>query len=387
MKKTLAGNAALAEAMRQINPDVVAAYPITPSSYVVEIFSTYVADGTVETEFVACESEHSAMSACVGAAASGTRAMTATASQGLALMHEVLFNAAGLRLPIVLFNGNRALSAPLSIHGDHSDAMAERDTGWIQLFAEDPQEAYDLAVQAFKIGEDMNVRTPVMVCYDAFDVSHMTVNVDLLEDTEVQKFIGETVQVNPLLDFAKPVSYGTYTNPNFYFECRRSQHEGLENARAKILEVGANYGELTGRDFGQHFETYKLEDAEHAIVLLGSHAGIVKEAIDKLRADGEKVGLLRLRTFRPFPSEEIVKEIKHLKTLAILDRTMPSGATGGPLFNEINSALKQADTSTKTANFIYSIGQREFFPSHAEEIFHAMETGKTETVNFVNIRD
>ncbi len=386
-KKVLNGNEALAEAMRQLNPDVVAAYPITPASHIVERFSEAVADGQVQTEFVPCESEHSAMSACVGAAASGARTMTATASQGLALMHEVLFNASGLRLPIVLMNGNRALSAPLSIHGDHSDAMAQRDTGWLQLFAGSVQEAYDLAIQAFPIAEDLKVRLPVMICFDAFDTSHLSTNLALLKDTAVQQFIGQTVQVNPLLDLTKPVSYGTYANPDSYFEHRRSQHEGMEQARKVILKVGAEFQSLTQRDYSQHFETYELEDAETVIVIMGSAAGTVREAVRALRAEGERVGLLRLRTFRPFPTVELVAALQNVKNIAVLDRTMPAGATGGPLYNELNSALHTAGSKAKTTNWIYGIGQREFAPVDAIEIFHTCSKKDLSAVNFVNLKN
>jgi len=380
------GNEALALAMRQINPDVVAAYPITPTSYVVEKFSKFVADGQVDTEFVPCESEHSAMSACLGAAAAGARAMTATASQGLALMHEVLFNAAGSRLPTVLLNGNRALSAPLSIHGDHSDVMAERDTGWIQIFAGNVQEAYDLALQAFPIAEDGDVRTPVMICFDAFDTSHMTTNFEMLADADVTDFLGETITEHSLTDLENPVSHGSYTNPNFYFEHRRSQHEGLVQAKRKILETGSKFSKLSGRFYENHFETYELEDAETVAVVLGSAGGTMREVVKKLREKGEKVGLLRLRTFRPFPSEALAEALKNAKNVAILDRVMPTGVAGGPLFNELNSALAVAGLHPKTANFIFGIGQRAFEPAHAEQVFEAFKNPNLDMINFVNLR-
>lgn len=385
--RVLTGNDALAEAMRQINPDVVAAYPITPTSYIVETFSQFVADGAVETEFVTTESEHSAMSACVGAAASGVRAMTATASQGLALMHEVLINAAGLRLPIVLLNGNRALSAPLSIHGDHSDAMSERDSGWIQLYAKHPQEAYDLALQAFPIAELSDVRTPVMVCFDAFDVTHMVTNVMVVADSDVREFIGPLDPVHPLLDFEHPVSYGTYTNPNFYFEHRKGQHEGIESARAGIIEVGEKFTKLTGRDYTTHIETIETADAEVIIVIAGAYAGVVEETVKKLRANGEKVGVLRIRTFRPFPASEVAEALQHAKYVAVLDRTLPAGATGGPIFNEVNSALFMARKEITTQNFIYGLGGREMFVSHVEELIQHMKNGTSQLINFVNVRE
>ena len=391
IKKTLAGNDAVAEAMRQINPDVVAAYPITPSTHIPEKFSQFVANGKVETEFVPVESEHSAMSACVGAAATGVRTMTATASQGLALMHEVLFNASGLRLPIVLLNANRALSAPLSIHGDHSDSMAERDSGWIQIYADSPQEAYDLTLQAFPIAENSDVRLPVMVCFDGFDTSHLVTNLEILEDEIVKKFIGEIKQINPLFDLANPATYGAFTNPDFYFECRRGQHEGFIKAPEVIKKIGEKYSQISGRKYGEPIETYKTEDAEIIAVIIGSASGMLHEAVDKLRGEGKKVGMIRVRTFRPFPAEEIVSVLKNTKKIAIFDRTMPSGAVGGPLFNEINSALystcsKRACPST-TSNWIFGIGQRQFTPAHVEEVFAKMESEKFEQVNFVNLRE
>jgi len=382
MKKVLTGNEAVAEAMRQINPDVVAAYPITPSTTIPEKFSKYVANGEVETEFVPVESEHSAMSACIGAAASGARAMTATASQGLALMHEVLLNASGMRLPIVLANANRALSAPLSIHGDHSDAMSERDSGWIQLFANSPQEAYDLMIQSFPIAENLKVRLPVMVCFDGFETSHLATNVETLPDTKVRSFIGKTKVVNPLFDFDNPTTHGAYTNPDYFFEMKRGQNEGMENAHKVILEVGKKFS----RNYSSHLEEFETKNADAILVVVGSASGAVKEAVKNLRAKGKKVGMLRVRTFRPFPGEEIVKVLKNTKKIGILDRTMPMGAAGGPLFTEITSALHSANLKLPTANFIYGIGQRQFNTSHAEEIFNQLQSKKIQKTNFVNLR-
>jgi pyruvate ferredoxin oxidoreductase alpha subunit len=383
----LTGNEAIAEAMRQINPDVVAAYPITPSTMIPERFSEFVANGKVQTEFVPVESEHSAMSACVGAAASGARAITATASQGLALMHEVLVNASGMRLPIVLANANRALSAPLSIHGDHSDSMLERDSGWIQLYADSPQEAYDLMLQAFPIGENLKVRLPVMICFDGFETSHLTTNLELLNDATVQKFIGAPKIINSLFDLKKPVTLGAYTNPHYFFEMRRSQHEGMEQARKVISLTGQAFKKISGRDYTQAIETYRTADAEIIAVIIGSAAGAVRVAVDNLRNKGQKVGLLRVRTFRPFPADEIIKSVKKAKKIAIFDRTMPAGAVGGPLFNEINSALQSTGNwKLETGNYIYGIGQRQFTPTHAEAILKKLKTGQVQKINFVNLR-
>ena len=384
--KVLTGNEAVAIAMKQINPDTVAAYPITPSTMIPEKFSEFVANGEVDTEFVPVESEHSAMSACIGAAASGARAMTATASQGLALMHEVLFNASGLRLPIVLANANRALSSPLSIHGDHSDALSERDTGWIQFFADSPQEAYDLIIQSFPIAENEKVRTPIMVCFDGFETSHLATNVETLKDADVQKFIGKTKTADSLFDFDNPKTFGAYANPEHFFEIRRGQHEGLENSRKTITTVGKQFEKISKRGYGNHLEEFETKNTETIIVIMGSAAGAVKKAVKKLRADGAKVGLVRVRTFRPFPAEEIVKALKGAKNIAILDRTMPSGAAGGPLFNEISSTLQVSRFKFHVSSFIYGIGQRQFDSTHATEIFKQAASGKAKKINFVNLR-
>lgn len=388
----MTGNEAIATAMRQINPDVVAAYPITPSTTIPEKFSEFVANGKVDTEFVPVESEHSAMSACVGSAASGARAMTATASQGLALMHEVLVNASGLRLPIVLANANRALSAPLSIHGDHSDVMLERDSGWIQIFAGSPQEAYDLTIQAFPIAE--RVSLPVMVCFDGFETSHLATNIETLSDAQVKKFIGKKKTADSLLDFDNPKTFGAYTSPDYFFEAKRGQAEGFEQARKTILEIGKKFNQLVNpRDisriaspYNKHIEEFKSKDADLIIVVIGSAFGAIKEAVKKLRQAKQKVGALRVRSFRPFPAAEIAKSLKNAKKVAILDRMLPLGSQGGVLFNEVNSALQTANCRLGTTNYIYGIGQRQFNPDHAAEIFEQLKNNKLSQVNFVNLR-
>ena len=386
-KTILTGNDAIAEAMRQINPDVVAAYPITPSTKIPEKFSEFVANNRVETEFVPVESEHSAMSACVGAAAAGARAMTATASQGLALMHEVLINASGMRLPIVLANANRALSAPLSIHGDHSDSMSERDSGWIQLYAESPQEAYDFIIQSFPIAEHAEVRLPVMVCFDGFETSHLATNIELFEDSVVQNFIGETKTIDSLFNFENPKSFGGYTDPDWFFECRRNQHEGFINAQKIITEIGTKFSEISGRNFSEPIETFKIEDAEIIAIIVGSAAGAVQEAVNILRKKGLKIGFIRLRVFRPFPAQKMVNALKKAKKVMIFDRTMPSGAIDAPLATEVKSALFSAQLSPQTTSLVFGIGQRQFNPDHAIEVFEKASSGKMEKVNFVNLRE
>lgn len=382
MQKILNGNEAIAFAMKQINPDVVAAYPITPSTTIPEKFSEFVANGEVETEFVPVESEHSAMSACIGAAAAGGRAMTATASQGLALMHEVLVNASGLRLPIVLANANRALSAPLSIHGDHSDSLLERDSGWIQFFASSPQEAYDLTIQAFPIAEHEKVRLPVMVCFDGFETSHLSTNIEILSDTAVKKFIGKKKMDDSLFDFENPKTFGGYTTPDYFFEVKRGQAEGFESAKKVILEVGKKFG----KKYSQPIEQFETADAEIILAVIGSAFGAAKETAKNLRRLGKKIGVIKIRTFRPFPSEAILQTVGKAKKIGILDRMVPLGSDGGVLFNEINSALSSTNYKPQTTNWIYGIGQRQFNPIHAEEIFGQLFSGKFEKINFVNLR-
>jgi pyruvate ferredoxin oxidoreductase alpha subunit len=378
--KVLDGNHAAAEAMRQIDPDVVAAYPITPTSYIMESFSKYVNDGLVHTEFVTVESEHAAMSACVGASAAGGRVITATASQGLALMHEVLFNASGMRLPILLINGNRALSAPLSIHCDHSDSMAERDTGFLQLYAKDAQEVYDLLFQCLLIAEHDEVRTPIMLCMDAFQVTHTQQKVSVETDEDIREFIGEANVKNALLDLENPVSYGGATRPDFYMEARRSQLEGVLNAINVISEVGEKFGKKFGRNYAEYGETFEIEDAEYVFVVLGSTFGTIKETVKVLRESGEKVGVLRIRTFRPFPGEYVRVLLEGKKGIAVLDRTSPAGAEGAPLFLEVRSALYDLQNRPIVLPFIYGLGSREFAQEHIREVYEKLKGEKKDDI-------
>jgi len=358
------GNQAIAEGMRQINPDVCAAYPITPQTELMQQFASFVADGVVDTELVTVESEHSAMSACVGAAAAGGRVMTATSAQGLALMWEILYCASGLRLPIIMTIVNRALNAPLNIHGDHSDAMGARDCGWIQLFSENGQEAYDNLMQAVRIGEKASVRLPVAVCYDGFIISHSIERMEILEDEEVKGFVGPYQNLyHPLLDVAHPVTYGPVDLQDYYTEHKRQQVEAMKNALPVVLEIAEEYKKLSGRGFG-YFEAYRLDDAEIGMFIMGSAAGTAKEVVDELRATGVKAGLLKLRLFRPFPYQEVAAALKNLKVLAVMDRAESFGAMGGPTFNELRSALLSLKTPPLTFNYIYGLGGRE--PSLAE---------------------
>jgi len=379
----LTGNSAVAYAMKQINPDVCAAYPITPSTQVVEDFSSYVADGAVTTELVTVESEHSAMSACIGAAAAGARVMTATSSQGLALMWEMLYIASGMRLPIVLCNVNRALSAPINIHCDHSDSMGARDSGWVQLYAETVQEAYDNMFMAVRIAEHQKVLLPIMTCLDGFITSHAIENISLLEDQEVRQFIGEYRPATSLLDTDHPVTMGAMTLPEVYMEFKHQQSEAMKRAKDAALEVMADFGKRFGREYGL-FETYRLEDAETAIVILNSAAGTTKVAIDELRKQGKKVGLLRPRLFRPFPWQEIAVALKGKKAVAVLDRADSMNAFGGPVFNEVRSALYDLENRPKMINRIYGLGGRDYKVKDAISVFDELakiaETGKIETL-------
>jgi pyruvate ferredoxin oxidoreductase alpha subunit len=364
----LEGNQAVAEAMRQVNPDVVAAYPITPSTEIVQIFSQFVADGKVDTEFVAVESEHSAMTACISAALAGGRVMNATSSQGLALMWEMLYIAASLRTPITLALVNRALSGNINIHCDHSDSMGARDCGWIQLFCENAQEAYDSMFQAVRIGEQMDVRLPVMVCLDGFLVSHSVEMVKVEEDAAVREWVGPYVADRPLLDIHHPYTVGPLDLQDFYFEHKRGQVEAYPGVPAVIEKIGASFGEAFGRPYGL-MEPYMLDDAETAIVSLGSTAGTVKDIVDAQRAEGKAVGALKLRAFRPFPADQLVAQLAGKKAVAVLDRAISFGAAGAPLYSEITSALYARGASVPVATYVYGLGGREILPEHIERVY------------------
>jgi pyruvate ferredoxin oxidoreductase alpha subunit len=364
----LTGNTAVALAMKQIDPDVCAAYPITPSTAVMEEFSSYVADGKVSTELIMAESEHSAMSACIGASAAGARVMTATSSQGLALMHEMLYIASGLRLPMVMAVVNRALSAPINIHCDHSDSMGSRDSGWIQIYSETVQEAYDNLFQAVRISENENVLTPVMVCLDGFITSHAIEGLTLLEDSVVKRFIGEFKSQHPLLDWENPVTMGAMTLPDTYMDLKHAQSVAISGSKDVVLEVGREFGELTGREYGL-FENYMLDGADVAIVVMSSAAGTTKVAVDELRKKGKKAGLLRPRLFRPFPYKQIAEALKGTKAVCVLDRTDSFSGFGGPLFNEVRSALYGLENGPKTIGRIFGLGGRDYKVADAQGVF------------------
>lgn len=364
------GNAAVANALRQVNPDVCAAYPITPATDLMQQFSSYVADGKVDTELVLVESEHSAMSACIGAAAGGGRVSTATSSQGLALMWEMLHIASGMSLPIIMPVVNRALSAPLNIHGDHSDGMYARDTGWIQLWSENGQEAYDNAIMAYRIAEHKDIRLPIMVNMDGFIISHSIETMEYMEDKAVKDFVGKFERVNPLLDLENPKSFGPLILTDYYHEYKRLQHEIMGRVKDVVISVTDEYAKLSGRQYGL-FDSYRMEDAEVGIVILGSAAGTTKDVIDEYRDKGIKAGLIRPRLFRPFPFDEVADALKHLKAVAVLDRADSYGSYG-PVFMEVSSALYQAETRPKLINKIYGLGGRDYMPSHAAEVIEEL---------------
>jgi len=382
------GNEAMALAMKQINPDVVAAYPITPATEIVQIFSQYVADGDVKTEFVAVESEHSAMSACIGSCAAGARTMTGTSSQGLALMYEMIYIAAGLRLPIVMADVNRALAAPINIHCDHSDTMGCRDAGWIHIFSENAQEAYDNMIQAMRIAEHKDVRLPVMVTTDGFIISHGMERIDILPDADVQGFIGKYDPMMHLLDIKKPFTVGAINLTDYYFEHRRAMVDAQNNALKVIKEVGQEFGKKFDTNYGL-IEKYQLDDAEVAIVALGSTCGTAKVVIDKLRKQGVKAGLLKVRVFRPFPTEEIARALENIKTVAVLDRSDSIGSFGGPVFTEVRSALYGSAKKPQIAGVIYGLGGREIDMEQIEGLLLDLKAGKVkaDSVSYLGVRD
>ena len=380
-KVALTGNEAAAHAIRQIEPDVIAAFPITPSTPIPQAVAQFIADGEMNTELVTVESEHSAMSACIGAAAAGGRVMTATSANGYALMWEMLYIASGMRLPIVMSVVARALSAPLNIHGDHSDIMGGRDTGWIQIIAENSQEAYDGLIQAVKIAENKNVMTPALVAMDGFNISHAIEIWEMEDDKAVKDFIGEYEPLFPLLKTDDPVTHGAWAPPNWYFEHKMSQLKGILEAKDVVAKVGKEFGEAFGREYGL-YEAYKLDDAELVIVAAGSVCGTTKDVVDKLREEGQKVGLLKIRLFRPFPYKELADALQSAKAIAVLDRVSPAGAQGGPLFTEIRSALYDTPTRTPIINYSYGLGGRDTQPIHISSVFDRLkkivETGKIE---------
>ena len=381
--QALTGAEAAAEAMRQINPDVVPAYPITPQTPIAQKFADFVADGLVDSEMIRVESEHSAMSCAVGAAAAGARVMTATSSAGLALMWEIVGVAAGLRLPIVMEIVNRALSAPINIHCDHSDSMGTRDLGWIQIYSENSQEVYEHTLIAMRLSEKALV--PVMVCQDGFITSHGVENVEIFEDGIIKSFIGEYNYPYSLLNLKKPVTHGPLQLPNYYFETKSQQIPAMEDAKKEYLKIGRELSKITRRQYPL-FEEYQLKDADAAIVVMNSTAGTSKTAIDNLRKQGKKVGLLKLRLFRPFPYEEVGKALKGVKKIAVLDRSASFGANP-PLYSDMKNALYDAKYNGKLHSCIFGLGGRNIFVEDIENVFNKLLSGKLEDYGFIGLRE
>jgi pyruvate ferredoxin oxidoreductase alpha subunit len=372
IRERLSGNEAAAIAMKQINPDVVAAFPITPSTEIPQYFSTFVSNGEVNTEFVAVESEHSAMSACIGASAAGARAMTATSSNGMSLMWEMLYIAASSRLPIVLNLVNRTVSGPLNIHNDHSDAMGARDSGWIQLFSETNQEAYDNAIMAVRIAEHEDVHLPVMVCQDGFITSHAIENIELIEDDKVKAFVGEYKAPWSLLNPDQPIAVGPLDMQHFHYAHKRQQAEAMKNAKKVILDVAKEFEAMTGRKYDL-LEKYMMDDAEVALVILNSSAGTAKYVVNKLREKGIKAGLVKPRVFRPFPVDEIADALKNTKAVAVMDKASSLNAAGGPLFEEVTSAMFVKDvTSPKVINYVYGLGGTDVKADDIETVYNRL---------------
>ena len=372
IRERLSGNEAAAIAMKQINPDVVAAFPITPSTEIPQYFSTFVNNGQVDTEFVAVESEHSAMSACIGAQSAGARAMTATSANGLSLMWEMIYIASSLRLPIVMSLVNRAVSGPLNIHNDHSDAMGVRDAGWIMLFSENNQEAYDNLLMAHRIAEHKDVQLPLMVCQDGFITSHSIENIELLEDDKVKEFVGTYKPEHYLLNDKEPIAVGPLDLQAYLFEHKTQQAVAMRHAKNVIAEVSVEFEKLTGRKY-EFFEKYKMDDAELVVVCMNSTAGTTKAAIDELRNQGIKAGLLKIRMFRPFPGEEIAEALKNAKAIAILDKADSLNAAGGALFEDVTSGMFVSNIHVPTVNYVYGIGGRDTTVNDIKKVYKDLE--------------
>ncbi|MEE9457408.1 MAG: transketolase C-terminal domain-containing protein [bacterium] len=390
IKMPLTGNDAGAYAMKQVNPDVVAAYPITPQTELMQTFAQYVHDGDVDTALITVESEHSAMSACIGAAAAGARTMTATSANGFALMWEVLYIAASLRLPITMAVVNRALSGPINIHCDHSDSMGARDAGWIQMYAENSQEAYDLWLIGIKAAENHDVLLPAMIMYDGFIISHTMEVVETLPDDAVKDYVGPYKPAYAMLLDEKPFTVGPLDFHDYYFEHKRQEIEGMEHAPAALAAAATEYEKLSGRHYGP-VETYRADDADVIMVALGSTAGTARYVVDVLRDQGKSVGLMKLRNFRPFPHAEVADALGKTKCVVVCDRVASFGAFGSPTFMELRSALYEVPERPPVINYIYGLGGRDTGPDLLEQAFEeglrVARTGKIEQhVSYLGVR-
>jgi len=386
---SLTGNDAAAYALKQVRPDVASAYPITPQTELMHKFAEFVANGDVDTEVILVESEHSAMSAAIGASAAGARVITATSSQGLALMWEMVYIAASCRLPIVMPEVNRALSGPINIHCDHSDSMGCRDAGWIQIFAENSQEAYDSTLQAFRIAERKDVLLPTMICFDGFIISHTNEPVAMLTDAQAAAFVGEYKPDRALLDVEHPYTVGGLDMPEWYFEHKRQQVEAMRNSFSAIESVGKEFGQLSGRPYG-FLEGYRMDDAECAIIALGSTCGTARVAADEAREQGIKAGVVKLRVFRPFPARQLRQALGRVRTVGVLDRSISFGIEGGPLFHEVRSHLYGDDRAIMP--FVYGLGGRDIRVEQIVEVFKTLRDAgrsglKEREVEFIGLRE
>lgn len=382
----LTGAEAVAQAMRQIEPDVVAAYPITPQTPIVEAFAQFVANGVVKSEMIRVESEHSALSACIGSAYSGARSMTATSSAGLALMWEILGVASGLRTPIVMPVVNRALSAPLNIHCDHSDTMGARDTGWIQVYAEDAQEAYENTLLSVRVAEHKDVLLPMMSCMDGFITSHGVENTTIYDDAPVKHFVGEYKFPFNLLDWKNPITVGPIELTDYLFETKRQQVEAMSYVPKVLPGIAKELSKITGNTFDV-VEEYHTNDADAIILVMSSAAGTTKVVIDRMRKQGKKVGLLKLRMFRPFPYERVKKALEGKKAVAVLDRAFAYGALA-PIYADVKNALYESTAKPKLQSYVFGIGGRDISDYHIEKVFNDLLAGKvTSKEEYINLRE
>ncbi len=379
------GDSAIALAWKQIDPDVCAAYPITPQTIIVERFSDYVADGDVGTEFVCVESEHSALTVCTASASAGARTFTATSSQGLAYMWEMLPITSAMRVPIVMAVANRTVSGPINIHNDHGDVMSARDTGWIQIFAENVQEAYDNAIMAPRISEHPDVQLPIMTNLDGFILTHAIERMSPLDDVTVKKFVGEYKPFRPLLDYKNPTSHGLMDSPEFYFEHKYQMVQAMDKAMKVIEDVFADFAKISGRKY-KVVEEYRCDDAEYVAVILGSSYGTMKEAVDRLREKGMKVGACMPRIFRPWPADYLKKILDGKKGVIVMDKHLSVGAYG-PMYPEVTSVLLECKKVPKAYNFIYGLGGKDVSVNEFMSVFESAAAGKAKTVNYLGVKE
>ena len=368
LKTRMSGNEAVAHAIKQINPDVMPAFPITPSTEIPQFVATMIANGEIDTEFIPVESEHSSMSAAIGSSAAGARTLTATSSCGLAFMWEVLYVAASNRLPIAMAVVNRGLTGPLNINAEHSDSMGARDSGWLQIYAENNQEVYDNFLQAYRIAEHPDVRLPIMICQDGFITSHAVENITLWDDDKMKKFVGEYEPDHYLLKEDEVMAVGPYAASGYCMEAKKAQAEAMKRAKKVILDVAREFESVTGQSYG-FFEGYRLEDAEYAVVAIGSVCGTAKDAVDAMREKGLRAGLLKIRVFRPFPAEEIAAALKNCRAIAIMDRSEGYNAVGGPLGAEVTAALYRAKSQAEVVNIMYGLSGRDVRVEDMEQVF------------------